>query len=158
MDMIKKLILLALASGMMGATAAALAKPAFTGQNYSGDYACKGMNSEVGDYEVTITLKLNRLSSYGKFGAYTLEAETVNSVSYYGQAVADGNRLAISYDLSGRGSVERSVGTALVRRNARGRWSFRNLYYEADDTGGNYGSEYCVMKSTAKSGKTVMPQ
>lgn len=136
-----------LLSAMMAFAVTAHAKPAFTGQNYSGIYACKGTNSEVGDYEVAVTLKLNRLSSYGKFGAYTYEAETVNSVSYFGQAVADGNRLAISYDLTGRGSVEGSVGTAIVKKDTRGRWSFRNLYYEADNTGGNYGSEYCVMKS-----------
>ena len=126
----------------------AQAKPAFTGQNFSGIYACRGVNEQVGNYEVTVTLKLNRVSSYGNFGAYLYEVETVNSVVYSGQAVADGNRLALSFQLTDSHNAEHSTGIATMKRNDEGRWSFRKLYYEPDDSGGNYGSEYCVMQFT----------
>lgn len=132
---------------MLGLVGVAEARPAFTGQNYSGIYSCKGTNEQIGDYEVTVTLKLNRTSSYGTFGAYHYEVETVNSLTYIGQAVADGNRLALSFQLTEGHVTERSTGIATIKKNAQGRWSFRKLYYEPDDSGGNYGSEYCVMNS-----------
>jgi hypothetical protein len=123
------------------------AKPTFTSQNYSGVYACKGNNELVGDYEMTATLKLKRLSSYGRFGTYEYSTETENSVTYLGQAVADGSRMALTFKLSDGRNAEFSTGVAEIVKNPQGHWSFRNMYYEADDTGGNYGSEYCVMKT-----------
>ena len=121
------------------------AKPTFSGNNYSGVYSCNGANDDVGDYEVTVTLRFNRASSYGKFGAYQYQTETVNSTIYNGQAVANGNQLAISFDFTDKRSVEHSVGTAIMKKTAQGLWSFRKYYYEPDDNGGNYGNEYCVI-------------
>ncbi|HSH72893.1 MAG TPA: hypothetical protein VK974_07535 [Methylophilaceae bacterium] len=123
------------------------AKPTFISQNYSGVYACKGKNELVGDYEMTATLKLKRVSSYGRFGTYDYSTETENSVTYLGQAVADGNKLAMTYKLTEGRNADFSTGIAEIVKNPQGRWSFNNLYYEADDTGGNYGSEHCVMKT-----------
>lgn len=130
---------------LLGMTGLAQARPAFTGENYSGVYSCRGVNEQVGNYEVTVTLKLNRASSYGTFGAYHYEVETVNSVVYSGQVAADGNRLAIGFHFPEGHSTEYSTGIAIMKKNAQGRWSFRKLYYEPDDSGGNYGSEYCVI-------------
>lgn len=141
----KKFVLLI---AMLGFAGLAQARPAFTGQNYSGVYECRGVNELIGDYEVTVTLKLNRLSSYGSFGAYNYEVETVNSVTYIGQAVANGNQLALSFQFIEGHATERSTGVAIIKKNGQGRWSFRKLYYEPDDNGGNYGSEYCVMNSS----------
>lgn len=138
----KKFVLL---MSMLAIANAAEAKPVFTGQNYSGVYNCKGSNSQVGDYEVTATLRLNRVSSYDKFGAYYYETATSNSVTYSGRAAAQGNQMAISYKIVDGHNVESNVGTAVIKKNVQGRWSFRNFYYEPDDNGGNYGSEYCVM-------------
>lgn len=127
----------------------AQAKPAFTGNNFSGLYNCKGSNELVGSYQVTIRLKLNRISSYGKFGAYDFSTETDNAVTYRGQAVANGNRLALSYKMSEGKYVEYSTGIAEMKKLSRGRWSFRNMYYEPDDSGGNYGQEDCVMQASS---------
>jgi len=138
----KKIILML---AMLGLTSMAQARPAFVGENYSGVYSCRGVNELVGDYEVTVTLKLNRASSYGTFGAYLYEVETANSVVYSGQVAADGNRLAMGFHFPEGHNTEFSTGIATIKRNAQGRWSFRKLYYEPDDSGGNYGSEYCVM-------------
>ena len=131
----------------MALISVAEAKPAFTSQNFSGVYACKGNNELVGDYEMTATLKLKRISSYGRFGTYDYSTETENSVTYLGQAVADGNRMALTFKVTEGRSADFSTGVAEVVKNPQGRWSFHNYYYEADDTGGNYGSEYCVLKT-----------
>jgi len=133
------------------------AKPAFNGENYSGTYICKGNNEQVGDYQVTAILRLNRISSYGKFGAYDFSTETDNAVVYKGQAVADGSRLALSYRLNQGKDVEYSTGIAEMRKLGKNRWAFRNAYYEPDDTGGNYGVEDCQMPPVkmAKSTKSA---
>jgi hypothetical protein len=135
--------------GAMTLVNTAQAKPAFTGINFSGTYACKGNNEQIGDYEVTAVLKLNRVSSYGKFGAYDFSTETDNASTYKGQAVADGLRLALSYTLTEGRNVEYSTGIAEMKKTKGNVWSFRNQYYEPDDSGGNYGFEYCVMKPIA---------
>lgn len=127
-------------------TGLAEAKPAFTGQNYSGVYTCKGTNDQIGDYQVQVTLKLNRISSQGKFGAYFYETETENSAVYNGHAVADGNRLSITLQVSDRRSSDNSIGFATMKRDERGRWTFRKNYYEPNDNGGVNGTEFCVLK------------
>lgn len=125
----------------------AYSEPAFTGVNYSGKYTCKGENQKVGKYKLDVTLRLNLVSSTGKFGAYEYSAETENSVKFYGNAVAMGNQLAASYYLDTvRRKGEPTTGLATIKREAPGRWSFRNHYFEPDDFGGNYGTEACVME------------
>jgi len=114
-------------------------------QNYSGIYTCKGKNELVGDYETTATLKLKRVGNNGKLGTYEYSTETENSVTYQGQAIADGSRLAMTYKLTEGRNADFSTGIAEIVKTSQGRWSFHNLYYESDDTGGNYGSEHCVM-------------
>lgn len=120
------------------------AKPAFTGQDYSGTYSCTGTNQQVGDYKVTVVLKLNSANSHGKFGAYHFTTETENAAIYIGQAAAYKNQLAISFTFTEGQKVEHSAGIAQIKKDKRGRWSFRNQYFEPDDNGGNYGSEYCI--------------
>ncbi len=124
----------------------AYANPIFKGENYSGEYVCKGKNETVGEYEVFVTLKLNRISSYGKFGVYDFSTETVNNVIYFGQAVANGNRLALTFKLSDAKHAEFSTGIGEFKAIGKRRWAFQNSYYEPDDNGGNYGNEYCAMK------------
>jgi len=122
------------------------ASPVFKGENYSGEYVCKGNNEAVGEYEVFVTLKLNRISSYGKFGVYDFSTETVNNVIYFGQAVANGNRLALTFKLSDAKHADFSTGIGEFKSVGKRRWAFQNSYYEPDDNGGNYGVEYCAMK------------
>lgn len=140
-----KKIALTIAMLALAGAAQAAGKPAFTGQNYSGVYDCNGSNDKVGDYEVTVSLKINRVSSYAKFGAYTYEVTTVNSTTYIGQAIANGNMLALSFPLKSGLNADHSIGIAKIVKNKQGHWSFRKYYYEEDNSGGNYGSEYCVL-------------
>ena len=123
------------------------AKPAATSkQNFSGIYACKGSNELVGKYEITVTLKLKRLNDSSNLANYEYTAQTENSVNYVGQAISTGNRLALSFKLGDSRNADFTTGTAEVKKNALGRYTFTNLYYESDDTGGNFGSETCVFK------------
>ncbi|MGB4811626.1 MAG: hypothetical protein WBP13_03965 [Methylophilaceae bacterium] len=121
---------------------------AFDGVNYSGEYLCKGTNESVGDYAVTVSLKLNKLSSQGKLGVYDFNTETVNAVTYFGQAVADGNRIALTFKLSKAPNAEYSTGIGEFKKLSGRRWGFHHRYYEPDDTGGNYGTEFCTMQKT----------
>jgi hypothetical protein len=147
-----------MAAALFSCTLVAHAKPAFTGTNFSGLYDSKGNNELVGNYQVTVKLKLNRISSNGKFGAYDMITETDNSVTYRGQAVAHGNRLALTYKLTEGKYVEYTTGIAEMKRVSKNRWSFRNLYYEPDDSGGNYGEEDCVMQAVSTVKPAVKPR
>jgi len=131
------------------------AKPKFTGTDYSGVYQCKGSNNKVGDYEVEATLKLNRLISHANFGVYDFNTETENALVYKGQAISHGSKLALTFNLSGGNTAEFSTGIADVKRISSTSWAYKNHYYEPDGSGGDYGSEYCVMKKISKVTKKV---
>lgn len=122
------------------------ANPSFSGPNFSGVYSCKGTNSKVGEYEVQATLKLNRANSQGDFGVYDFNTETENDLVYRGQAIAKNYTLALTFNLSNAKNAEYSTGIADVQRISSKRWAYTNHYYEPDESGGDYGSEYCVMQ------------
>lgn len=123
------------------------AKQSFQGNNYSGVYTCTGSNVSVGDYEVFVTLKLNKLNSHGKFGVYDLITATENNVAYQGQAITTGTQLAVTFKISDANQADYSTGLGEFKKLNKGRWQFINDYYEPDDTGGNYGHEVCTMKN-----------
>src|SRR3990167_1127704 len=106
----KKLFLLLLVIASAALINSAEAKPIFTGADYSGVYACKGSNNKVGDYEVQATLKLNRSSSQGAFGVYDFNTETENSLVYRGQAIANGYKLALTFNLSDGHTHQNDLG------------------------------------------------
>ena len=142
----KRLIFVTISLLMLAALPAS-ALPAFNGINYSGSYDCQGENQQVGKYRLEVTLKLNLVSSTGRTGVYEYTAETENSVKFYGNAVIRGNQMAASYVLdTSRRKDEPTTGLAAIKRDASGRWTFLNHYFEPDDFGGNYGTETCVMQ------------
>ena len=96
------------------------------------------------------TLKLNRLISHANFGVYDFSTETENAFVYKGQAIAHGSKLALTFNLSGGNTAEFSTGIADVKRVSSTSWAYKNHYYEPDGNGGDYGSEYCVMKKISK--------
>ena len=132
------------------------ASPYFEGPNFSGVYSCKGSNNKVGEYEILATLKLNRASSHGNFGVYDFTTETENDVVYKGQAIANGYKMALTFNLSNSHASEFSTGIADVSRVSSKRWAYTNNYYEPDEAAGDYGKEYCLMQrqvATAKKAK-----
>lgn len=114
--------------------------------DYSGEYLCKGNNITVGDYEVTIYLKKNRRNSTANVSVYDLATHTENKQSYTGQAITRGRQLAMTFKLSDAKYAEFSTGMGQFTKVGKSGWSFKNDYYEPDDTGGNYGHETCTMK------------
>lgn len=132
------------------------AQPKFIGQDLSGIYSCKGNNASVGDYDVIVTLKLNKINSRHQYGAYDLVTETENHVHYQGQAIATGNKLAITFKLPDAKESNYSTGIAQLKKISSQRWQFANHYYEPNDIGGNHGQEICTMKTGLNSKKTLI--
>ncbi|MDI1309465.1 MAG: hypothetical protein PSV17_08540 [Methylotenera sp.] len=122
------------------------ADTAFYGDNFSGTYECKGSNNKVGDYEVMATLKLNPHSSHNNLGTYDITTETENAFIYKGQAIAQGRKLALTFNFSDSHNAGYTTGIADLKSLAHKRWSYKNNYYEPDGAYGVYGSELCVMK------------
>lgn len=146
----KKSLLLALVLVGLNFVSNVEAKEQFAGPNFSGIYSCKGTNNKVGEYEVVATLKLNRISSHGSFGVYDFNTETENALVYKGQAIASGYRLALTFNLSDARNAEYSTGIADIQKISSTRWAYTNHYYEPDENGGDYGSEYCVIQKPVK--------
>lgn len=142
----KLLVLIALFS--FSASAALAATPP-RGPDYSGEYLCKGNNVTVGDYEVTVTLKKNRRNSKALVTVYDLVTHTENNQSYTGQAIVRGKAVALTFKLSDAKYAEFSTGLGQFNKLSKNLWSFKNDYYEPDDTGGNYGQETCTMLKPA---------
>ncbi len=100
--------------------------PEFEGPNFSGVYSCKGSNNKVGEYEVLATLKLNRANSHGNLGVYDFTTETENDVVYKGQAIANGYKMALTFNLTNRRTAELNTGIADVSRVSSKRWAYTN--------------------------------
>ena len=90
--------------------AAASAKPAFTGPDFSGVYECAGNDDHEGKYTGTVTFELVPAQSVGQYGAYRFKLEVPGYGAYPGQAAANGTRStgtrrsARSQSTSGRAS------------------------------------------------------
>jgi len=69
---------------------------------------------------------------------------------YKGQAIASDNKLALTFNLSDGRSAEYSTGIADIQKISNTRWAYTNHYYEPDESGGDYGSEHCVMQKPVK--------
>lgn len=138
----KLLILLAI----LFAAVPALAKPTFTGQDYSGVYDCTGDDSHEGKYTGKVTLKLNPAQSTGEYGAYDFKLEVPGFGTYLGEAAAEGDRLAMHFALIDQKSRDFGTGIATIKKNKQGKLGFHKYYYEPEFKGGNYGFEDCVRK------------
>jgi hypothetical protein len=132
------------------ASGAVAAKPqahaAFTGPDYSGFYACKGVDSHEGPYTATVTLSLVREQSAGRNGAYDFVMEVPGYGRYLGQAASHPGALAIHFALTDPAPKDYGTGIATVSKTAKGQWQFAKYYYEPAFKGGNFGHETCVQK------------
>jgi hypothetical protein len=129
---------------------AAYAMPPFIGDDFSGEYLCKGKNDSVGEYEVLVKLKLNNVTSHDIYGVYDFNTETNNQAIYTGQIMAKGRHFAMTFKLLSASTYDFSTGMGEFKKTENNRWSFRNTYYEPDGNGGNFGNDYCVIKQTPK--------
>lgn len=125
------------------------AMPTFVGDDYSGQYTCKGSNASVGDYEVLLSLKLNKTTSHDIYGVYDFSTAANNQAAYIGQIMATGRQFAMTFKLLGTSTENFSTGMGDFRKNDK-RWVFHNTYYEPDGNGGNFGNDYCKMVDKIK--------
>jgi hypothetical protein len=99
----------------------------------------------VGEYEVNIVLKKNKVGSNQEFSVYDITEETENATSYYGNAIVIGNRLALTFRLLNGKAIMASTGLATMRISTKNNWSFVSRYYEPND-GGVYGTDDCKLE------------
>lgn len=131
------------------------AMPPFVGNDYSGEYTCKGKNDNVGSYEVLVTLKLNTVTSHDIYGIYDFSTETNNKATYSGQIMAKGKQFAMTFKLLSASTFEFSTGMGEFKKTDSKRWTFHTTYYEPDGNGGNFGNDYCTMNSKQKEQEKV---
>jgi hypothetical protein len=126
------------------------AMPPFIGDDFSGEYICKGNNASVGEYEVLVKLKLNKVTSHDIYGVYDFNTETNNQAIYSGQIMAKGRKFAMTFKLLDASTYNFSTGMGEFKKTESGHWSFQNTYYEPDGNGGNFGNDYCTIKLPQK--------
>jgi hypothetical protein len=136
----------AVALAMLAANGVAMAKPVFSGPDYSGVYECKGMDAHEGAYTGTVTMKRILEQSVGDHGAYSFRLDVPDFGAYLGQAVSEGDKLAIHFGLQDPATKDYGTGIATIKKGKNGKWSFRKFYYEPEYKGGNTGTEECVQK------------
>ena len=124
----------------------AYAKPAFTGQDYSGVYECTGLDAHEGKYTGTVTMKLVPEQSAGDHGAYGFKLEVPGFGAYLGHAVSEGSKLAIHFALKDQSTKDYGTGIATIKKSKNGKLAFSKFYYEPEYKGGNTGTEECVQK------------
>ncbi len=128
----------------------AQAMPAFVGEDYSGQYVCKGNNANVGDYEVLVTLTLNTITSHDIYGIYDFSTESNNQATYSGHLLAKGRQFAMTSKLLNVKGDALSTGMGQFKKIGRKQWSFQQTYYEPDGSGGNFGNDQCTMRRLEK--------
>lgn len=124
----------------------AAAKPAFTGQDFSGIYDCTGNDSHEGKYTGAVTMELVASQSTGQYGAYKFKLEVPGYGAYLGQAAASGTHAAMHFALADQSNKDYGTGIANFKKNKTGKWSFSKYYYEPEFKGGNYGTEQCTQR------------
>lgn len=142
-NQMKKLAVLA---ALMAASGVVYAKPAFTGADYSGVYACTGVDGHEGKYTGTVTMKRVPEQSTGDHGAYKFKLEVPGFGAYLGHAVSQGDKLAVYFALPDQSTKDYGTGIATLKKDKNGKWGFSKFYYEPEYKGGNTGSEECVQR------------
>jgi hypothetical protein len=138
--------MLKLIASLMAAAAAvsAQAKPAFTGIDASGVYACAGDDEHDGQYKSTVTLKRVPEQSFGQYSAYTLTSEAPGLGTYLGYVAVQGRQLSMYFGLTDASAKDFGTGVASLVKGQGGKLSFHLYYYEPEYKGGNHGLEDCV--------------
>lgn len=131
---------------LLGAPVASIAKPAFTGHDFSGVYDCTGDDSHEGKYTGTVTMTLVPSQSLNQYGAYQFKLEVPDYGTYLGQAAANGTHAAMHFALTDQSTKDYGTGIASFKKTKAGKWSFSKFYYEPEFKGGNYGIEQCTLR------------
>lgn len=125
---------------------AAIAKPEFTGPDYTGIYDCSGKDDHEGDYKGVVTISLIKSQSTEKYGAYNFKLEVPGYGSYLGEAAALKDTMAIHFALNDPAPKDFGTGIATFTKKTGGKWAFKKYYYEPEFKGGNFGIEECTQR------------
>jgi len=131
---------------LVTAPIASIAKPAFTGEDFSGIYDCTGNDSHEGKYTGTVTMELVPAQSTGQYGAYQFKLEVPGYGTYLGQAAANGTHAAMHFALTDQSTKDYGTGIASFKKNKSDKWVFMKYYYEPEFKSGNYGTEQCTQR------------
>ncbi len=133
-------------AGVLAWPLGAVAAGPFTGEDFSGVYDCKGLDSHEGPYEGVVTMTLNPAQSTGEYGAYEFKLEVPGYGVYPGHAATRGNLAAMHFALTDPAPKDFGTGIAVFSTDDQGRLGFHKFYYEPEFKGGNYGMEDCTRR------------
>jgi len=120
-----------------------LKKP-FLGPDYSGVYACKGIDSHEGPYTATVHMVLVREQSSGQNAAYDFKMDVPGYGRYAGEAASQPGILAFTFSSADPATKDYGTGIAKITLNEKRQWRFTKYYYEPAFKGGNFGHETCM--------------
>jgi hypothetical protein len=118
----------------------------YKGPDYSGTYDCTGEDGHDGAYKSTVTLKLVREQSFGKYAAYDFEMKVPGYGTYPGHGAAQGDSGAIYFANTDQANKDYGTGIVKFAKAKSGKWEFTKFYYEPEYKGGNRGTEICVQQ------------
>ena len=118
--------------------------PPFTAPDFSGVYACKGLDAHEGEYKGKVTLKLKKEHSQAQYGSYDFLLEVPGFGKYPGHMAANGLSAAMYFELEDQSTHDFGTGISQFSKNAKGQWQFHKFYFEPQFKGGNSGFEDCV--------------
>jgi len=118
----------------------------FSGEDVSGVFDCKGVDSHEGPYDGVVTMTLNPGQSTGEYGAYAFKLEVPGYGTYLGHAAVRGKYAAMHFALTDPAPRDYGTGVAEFSVNTQGKLTFHKFYYEPEFKGGNYGTEDCVKR------------
>ena len=116
----------------------------FTGPDFSGVYACKGLDAHEGEYKGKVTLKLKKEHSQAQYASYDFLLEVPGFGKYPGHMAANGLSAAMHFALEDQSTHDFGTGISQFSKNAKGQWQFQKFYFEPQFKGGNSGFENCV--------------
>jgi len=118
--------------------------PSFTGPDFSGVYACKGLDAHEGEYKGKVTLKLKKEHSQAQYASYDFLLEVPGFGKYPGHMAANGLNAAMHFASEDQSTHDFGTGISQFSKNAKGQWQFHKFYFEPQFKGGNSGFEDCV--------------
>ncbi len=118
----------------------AMARPVFSGPDFSGQYACRFLDVGGREQPANLMLRLRPEQSREVHGAYDLRLDLPGRPSLKGHAAARKLEMALHYAAPGG---EAATGIATLRKTKARRWGFSSFYYGPGFMGGVPGLKEC---------------
>ena len=94
-----RFVLSLILSCMISSSFAANKIPPFTAPDFTGVYACTGLDAHEGEYKGKVTLKLKKEHSQAQYGSYDFLLEVPGFGKYPGHMAANGLSAAMYFHL-----------------------------------------------------------